>query len=373
MALAYLASKRENVTILGKSFFVDILSAEDGRVSGVLACDGGGYYVIRTDNAVIATGGIGQIYKTSTNPLISTGDGIAAAMRAGARLNNIEFIQFHPTGLYDPKPEGQAFLISEAVRGEGGILKNKYGEEFMDSVHALKSLAPRDIVARAIFSEMERTGEEHVYLDVTCKTEEFLSHRFPTIFAECKKRGINIAKDLIPVCPVQHYLIGGVEVDLSSESSVPGLYVCGETSSTGVHGANRLASNSMLECLVFGRRAASSINAAPPRQADKGASVSTDFFGPPRKKIAMDYSKTRERIQTLMNDCCGVRRNAAGLTHALNEVSLILAELEGGFADSREYLECLNIATVAKAILRAALARKESVGAHYREDHQQNP
>lgn len=368
MALAYLVSNCSSVTFLGKTFFIDVLSDENGCVSGILTHSGDGYNVIRTSNVVISTGGIGQIYKTSTNPSVATGDGIAAAMRAGAKLKNIEFIQFHPTGLYTSQSEGQAFLISEAVRGEGGILKNKYGEEFMESVHPLKSLAPRDIVARAIFSEMERTGEDHVYLDITSKSEDFLSHRFPTIFSECKKRGIDISRDLIPVCPVQHYLIGGVEVDLTSQSCVPGLYVCGETSATGVHGANRLASNSMLECLVFGRRAAENINASLSRKTTEKMTVSPDMFAPRRENTSMDYSAKRKRIQTLMNDYCAVRRNAEGLTIALDEISDILARLESSFSDSREYVECLNIATVANAILQAALERKDSVGAHFRED-----
>lgn len=368
-ALAYQVASGSSVTFMGKTFFIDILSDTDGSVCGVLAHAANGYIIIRTRNVVIATGGIGQVYKTSTNPAVATGDGIAAAMRAGAALKNIEFIQFHPTGLWDPNQPGQAFLISEAVRGEGGILRNKDGERFMEGVHKLKDLAPRDIVARAILAEMERTGEEHVYLDITNKSDQYLSARFPTIYRECLKRGIIISRDMIPVCPVQHYLIGGVEVDFTSQSSVRGLYICGEASSTGVHGANRLASNSMLECLVFGRRAAESINQSlSHRLPERNLPEPLELIPPPRAVINLDYTELRSRIQNHMSDFAGVRRNRVGLTIASDEISAIKQELSAGFDDCREYIECLNIATVAKAIIQAALARKDSVGAHYRED-----
>lgn len=368
-ALAYQVASGNSVTFMGKTFFIDVLTDAGGAVCGILALSESGYIVIRTHSVVIATGGIGQVYKTSTNPAVATGDGIAAAMRAGAALKNIEFIQFHPTGLWDPKQPGQAFLISEAVRGEGGVLRNKYGERFMENVHKLKDLAPRDIVARAILSEMERTGEDHVYLDITNKSDQFLSSRFPTIYRECLKRGIIISRDMIPVCPVQHYLIGGVEVDFTSQSSVRGLYICGEASSTGVHGANRLASNSMLECLVFGRRAAENINLSlSSRQPEQHLPEPLELIPPPRASMHLDYGALRARIQSLMSDFAGVRRNGPHLTFALNEVSAILQKLSGGFENCQEYIECLNIATVAQAIIRAALARKDSVGAHYRED-----
>lgn len=365
MALAYLVAHGSGVKFMRKTFFVDILTDGSGAVCGVLINNENGYSVIRSKNVVIATGGIGQVYRTTTNPAVATGDGIAAAMRAGASVKNLEFIQFHPTGLWSPKPEDRAFLISEAVRGEGAVLRNKDGVRFMETAHELKDLAPRDIVARACAREMENGGEDHVYLDARGLSDEFLSGRFPTIYNECKKRGILMSRDLIPVCPVQHYLNGGIKTDLHAGTNVPGLYICGEAAATGVHGANRLASNSMLECLIFGRRAAESINPGL-KNTGSQTSISVDF--PERKQINFDCAAIRKRIQGLMNDYGGVVRNKAGLEKAFGEISELLESLESGFDDSRDYIEVLNIATIAKAILEAALARTESVGTHWRED-----
>lgn len=354
-------------TLMGRAFFVDLLKDDDGAVCGVLMHHNGAYRIIRSRHVVIATGGIGQVYQTSTNPSVATGDGLAAALRAGAELKDIEFIQFHPTGLWSAGQSGQAFLISEAVRGEGGLLRNRAGVRFMQNAHELKELAPRDIVARAIVREMESSGEDHVFVDITEKSDDFLAGRFPTIYQKCLEQGITISQDWIPVCPVQHYLIGGIATDLHTRTSVPGLYACGEAASTGVHGANRLASNSMLECLVFGRRAALTINDAlqagpSPVPAEIVPALSEHTPLNPK------YGALRARVQQLMQDCGGVIRNQSGLSRALQEVSTILSELESGFDDCRQYIELLNIATVSKAILAAALARKDSVGAHYRED-----
>lgn len=365
--LAYLAAQRENIVFHENSFFVDIVTDDSGHVAGIITRTGqGSYEFLASRHVVIATGGIGQVYKTSTNPAVATGDGLAAAVRAGAQLKNIEFIQFHPTGLWSPEVEDRSFLISEAVRGEGGLLKNREGVRFMQGTHELNELAPRDIVARAIVRELARSGENHVYVDITSKSEEFLQKRFPTIYNECLRRGINISKDYIPVCPVQHYLIGGIETDLNSRTSVPGLYACGEAAYTGVHGANRLASNSMLECLVFGRRAAMDINEVAQQPAG-------DFF-PDVEKLARrqvshpDYIYLRSHIKQIMNDHGCVIRNERGLKTALREIESIFNKLVNLYDDSKDYYEVLNIVTVACAILKAALARKESVGAHYRED-----
>ena len=366
-ALAYIVSQRGNVTFSGRSFFYDILTEQDGSVSGlIIRKDDQDFQLLTTKNIVIATGGIGQVYKTSTNPVIATGDGIAAAMRAGAKLKNVEFIQFHPTGLWSPEQEDRAFLISEAVRGEGGLLKNRDGVRFMEGTHELNELAPRDIVARAIVREMERTGDDHVFVDITSKSEDFLEKRFPTIYHECRSRGINISRDLIPVCPVQHYLMGGIETDLHARTSIPGLYACGEAAYTGVHGANRLASNSMLECLVFGRRASESINET--LQNEIQSSSTTLPKVPARPSADLDFKSLRAKIQQLMNDYGCVIRNEKGLKLAIGQVSEILRSLEGIYMDSRDYIETLNITSVAKAILEAALQRSGSVGSHYRED-----
>jgi L-aspartate oxidase len=305
------------------------------------------------------------VYGASTNPSVATGDGIAAAVRAGARLRNIEFIQFHPTGLWSPQPEDREFLISEAVRGEGGLLKNSEGVRFMEGAHELGELAPRDIVARAIVSELARSGEDHVFVDITSKSEEFLRHRFPTIYNECLSRGIDLARDLIPVTPVQHYLMGGIATDLNGRASIPGLYACGEAAYTGVHGANRLASNSMLECLVFGRRAAEDICAAERAAAPADTAGARLPELPARPRTGGDFRALRRRIQELMSEYGFVIRTRRGLEYALGETRAIYENLRGSYDEGNEYLETLNIATVAKAILEAALARPESIGSHY--------
>jgi len=366
-ALAHLVSLRQNVTFMPHNFCVDILTDENGAVSGCAVLDvTDTLYIIDTPNIVLATGGIGQIYKISTNPSVATGDGLAAAVRAGANLKDMEFIQFHPTGLWSGKHENRAFLISESVRGEGGLLKNAAGERFMLGKHELNELAPRDIVARAITKELIRSGETHAYIDITSEPRDYLEKRFPTIFHECMKRGIDISKAWIPVCPVQHYLIGGIQTDLEARTHVDGLYACGEAASTGVHGANRLASNSMLECLVFGRRAATNINSrlavmGKIRQAKLPCSDN-------RAVVNRDFSALRAEIQQLMNDNGSVIRNEKNMTKALARISEIADELTDSYYPGREYIETLNIATLAVDILKAALLRKESVGAHYRED-----
>jgi len=364
--LAALAAERENITLMGRAFLVDVLLDEIGAVCGALIHAQGAYRVIRTRFLVIATGGIGQVYQTTTNPEVATGDGLAAAMRAGAKLADMEFIQFHPTGLWKEKQNGQAFLVSEALRGEGAVLRNADGTAFMENAHELKDLAPRDIVARAIVSEMERTRADHVYLDIRHLERDFLLERFPTIFKQCLGAGIAISRDLIPVSPVQHYLIGGIATDLYGLTNIPGLYACGEAASTGVHGANRLAANSMLECLVFGRRVAESMN-----QITNCKLQCTDDYVPPipaRPDFTVDESALRRRVQEIMRIHGSVVRNGAELTEALAEIRAIRQKLEAGFDNRRVYIELLNIVTVAEAILEGALRRTESVGAHYRRD-----
>lgn len=363
-ALAYLASQRSNITFMPNTFFVDIITKND-CVNGVVVKTEDCYQLISTKNLVIATGGIGQVYKKSTNPSIATGDGLAAAIRTGAKLKDVEFIQFHPTGLWSPTSEDRSFLISEAVRGEGGFLKNKEGVRFMYGTHELNELAPRDIVARAIEKELSKTGEDHVFVDITHKSVEFLEHRFPTIYNECLKRGIDISKNFIPVCPVQHYLIGGIETDLHARTGVTGLYACGEAARTGVHGANRLASNSMLECLVFGRHAAEQINSSVHIGVYEEAELPEL---PAREKADFDYKAMRNELQQLMNDYCRVVRNEKGLAYALGKVTEIRNTLYNVFEDSKEYFEMLNLASIAVEILQAAINRKESAGAHFREN-----
>ena len=365
-ALAHIVAQRKNITFSGHTCLFDVLKDDDGVTGAVVRQNDSEFQMIITNNVVIATGGIGQIYKSSTNPSVATGDGPAAAMRAGAEVTNIEFIQFHPTGLWNASTNGAEFLISEAVRGEGGVLVNGDGVRFMVGEHELAELAPRDVVARGVVKELQRSGEDHVYIDITSKSEEYLAHRFPTIYNECLHHGINIAHDRIPVCPVQHYMMGGIETDLDGQTCVKGLYACGEAANSGVHGANRLASNSMLECLVFGRRAAQFINSNRRVSIDRPPPGFEEL--PERPRVQLDYKELRKTIQQLMDKYCYVVRNKAGLSIALEEVSGIATQLESVYDDSCEYLESLNIATVAKAILEAALRRPGSIGSHYMEE-----
>jgi len=370
-ALASIVSKRENITFSGYTCLFDVVTNDnnDGTadVAGVVVhYDDSEFHLILTGNVIIATGGIGQLYRSSTNPLVATGDGIAAAIRAGVSVSNIEFIQFHPTGLWNEDSSGSEFLISEAVRGDGGILVNTKGERFMQDVHELAELAPRDIVARGIVRELKRSGENFVYVDITSKSVEFLKKRFPTIYNECLGHGINIAYDKIPVTPIQHYLMGGIETDINGLTSIRGLYACGEAANTGVHGANRLASNSMLECLVFGRRAATNIS---DNFTGPGDVILNIGVLPSRLPSFLKYKKMRKTIQQLMSDYCFVIRNKAGLQIALERIGEIYMQLERVYDNSNEYLETLNIATVAMAIVTSALNRPESIGAHYMEDY----
>ena len=360
-ALSHLVAKRPNITFCAHTMLYDILLNDKNEVTGAIVMRDGEFVLIEAEHVVIATGGIGQVYLASTNPSVATGDGIAAAMRAGAEVASLEFIQFHPTGLWSEDRSGQTFLISEAIRGDGGLLKNSKGERFMVGQHELAELAPRDIVARGIIRELEKSGESHAFVDITAEPREFLEKRFPTIFNECLSRGIDISKDWIPVAPVQHYLMGGVKTDEWGRTNIPGLYVCGEAACTGVHGGNRLASNSMLECLVFGRRAAEDISKTP---ISKGNSVELPQLAP-RPSSKLDLDAIRLQIQTIMSTYGYVVRTQEGLTHAEKEISEILAELESVCSPDPAYLETLNIAMVAKAIVSAALTRPESVGSHY--------
>lgn len=367
-SLAAIAHHRDNITFLEHTCFVDVL-LDDSGISGAVIYDGQ-YHLIATSNIVICTGGIGQVYSRSTNPIVATGDGIAAAIRAGASLADMEYIQFHPTGLYSPEPESRAFLISEAVRGEGGILLNEKGQRFMVGQHELAELAPRDIVARAIFREIKESECDYVYLDITAKDDEFLAHRFPTIYNECLKRGIRISEDYIPVAPVQHYLMGGINTDLNGMTNIPGLFACGEAAHTGVHGANRLASNSMLECLVFGRRAADYISAHHHvRPAPKNVSLPASPVLPMNRSL--DCGQIREQIKQIMTQYGYVIRTKSGLNKALDALDTIFEDISRGYQDNRDYLELINLCMIARAIISAASLRDKSVGAHYIENDEE--
>ena len=329
---------------------------------------------------MLATGGAGQVYPLTTNPNVATGDGIAMAHRAQASIANMEFVQFHPTAFFNPASQDKrAFLISEAVRGEGGVLMNLNGERFMNRYDSRGELAPRDIVARAIHFELEAGNSQHVLLDISHKsTSKILSH-FPTISAHCASYGIDITKEPIPVVPAQHYMCGGVQSGLHGETNVPGLFVCGEVACSGLHGANRLASNSLLEGLVFGSRAvmASVIHAeyaqATEEDAFRTASLSVNFSGSlaPRRISSAAKAWVAAKRQDLTNrmwEAAGIVRKRSKMIKALKDISDMCLEaraLSETYGISSEMIELRNLATTGEIILTSALLRKESRGGHF--------
>lgn len=318
----------------------------------------GGVGAVHARAVVLATGGIGQIYAVTTNPPVSTGDGVAAALRAGARLRDIEFIQFHPTVLYlGPGARGQLPLVSEAVRGEGGLLINSRGERFMLGKHDLAELAPRDVVAKQIMKEMAAAGVDHVYVDGRMLGEETWRVRFPTIWHSCRRAGINPATDLIPVAPASHYFCGGVETGIDGATNLVGLYACGEVASSGVHGANRLASNSLLEGLVFARRIAVELHAELPQRRPA--------LGDPREPGLIDRSVV-PAMQQAMSRYAGGLRDAAGLDRCAAQLVKLAAQR--GAEPGLESWEASNMMMVATAIVASARLREESRGAHWRDD-----
>lgn len=364
ITLSLNVSQRKNITVMNGITVFDILTDENNSVAGVLAQNADGNdLLIRAPFVIVATGGIGRVYRNSTNSNCATGDGIASALRAGAELKNMEFVQFHPTALIHPDTNMRFFLISEALRGEGAILRNRKWEPFMQNVHPMADLAPRDIVTRAIADQMHKYDLPNVYLDITSRTREFLSKRFPVIYEECMKRGIDIAMNWIPVIPVQHYFMGGIKTDLWGRATLDGLYACGESSCTGVHGANRLASNSLLECLVFGSRCAQDINSRelPKRKAPE---VLKEF----RKEAEIDYDAYRTQIRRNMTKKGGIIRNKEKMEEASRIIGDYYDQLKGIKLSSRLHVETLNMATVGLEILKAAIKRKKSVGAHFRCD-----
>ena len=358
---------RKNIQPYFHTHLVDILTDDDGVWGAICYIPSQDKYMLYLSrNIILATGGIGQIYNYTTNPVGAVGDGIACALRAGAKVTNMEMIQFHPTTLIPHGSAPRMFLISEAVRGEGGILRNSFGDAFMKDKHELRDLAPRDIVTREILAELKRNGETHAFLDVSSMDKEFFSQRFPTIYAECTKRGINLTQDYIPVRPAQHYLMGGVETNLDGMTSINGLYACGEVANTGIHGANRLASNSMLECLVFGRRSAYHIN-------NNFRSVPTEYdLESIKHKISHPEEVDDEKIQRdkkamkdIMTDCLGAIRRTEDMKYAMDKVLELWKEYDNVICDTPEKMELVNMFEVSYKVICDAMARKESVGAHY--------
>ncbi len=348
-------AKRRNVEISENEIALDLIVV-DGECLGLYFFDINKQKIdyILANATVLATGGTGQVYLHTTNPLIATGDGIAMAYRAGAKVANMEFVQFHPTSVYNIQIDGRAFLISEAVRGEGGILKTKSGKSFMDKYDAAGNLAPRDIVARACVSEMHATESEYVLLDISHVNAGYLRKRFPTIYETCLKWGVDITREPIPVVPAAHYTCGGILVNTWAESSINRLFALGECSCTGVHGANRLASNSLLEALVFSTRASEKAKEI------KEIKVKTTMC---MQKTACTRPDYRLKIKQIMNQYVGVMRNAKGLEKAHRSISDFCTSFDDSILIQNA--ESRNIADIAILIVKSAIMRLESRGLHY--------
>ena len=376
--------KHPNITIFDNHFAIEILTQhhlgiEVTRQTPDIECYGAYVLDIATNEVhtflskvtLMATGGCGAVYKTTTNPLVATGDGIAMVYRAKGTVKDMEFVQFHPTALYNPG-DRPSFLITEAMRGYGGILRTKDGKEFMQKYDPRLSLAPRDIVARAIDNEMKLRGDEHVYLDVTHKDPEETKRHFPNIYEKCLSLGIDITKEYIPVAPAAHYLCGGIKVDLNAASSIHRLYAVGECSCTGLHGGNRLASNSLIEAVVYADAAAKhslehfeeySYNEKIPEWNDEGTKMNEEM---------VLISQDAKEVQQIMSTYVGIVRSDLRLKRAWNRLDLLYEETEELFKQSvvsRELCELRNIINVGYLIMRQAMERKESRGLHYNIDH----
>jgi L-aspartate oxidase len=368
----------DNVQIYENHIGIDLILQKDasGKTINclgayVLDINNGEIHTYRAKYTILSTGGAGKVYLITTNPDIATGDGIAMAYRAGAQIANMEFIQFHPTCLYHH--DAKAFLISEAVRGEGGILRLKNGSTFMEKYHPMESLAPRDVVAKAIDTEIKQSGDEYVLLDITHRDRDFLINRFPNIYNKCLEYGIDITSQPIPIAPAAHYICGGVAVDHYGKTSIDNLFACGEVSCTGLHGANRLASNSLLEALVYSHRVYTKIaksfrqtelSDVPIRPWDPGDTAESDD--------SIVVTNNWDEIRRCMWNYVGIVRSDKRLERAARRIDLIQKEIDEyywNFKITKDLIELRNITTVAKLIVQSARTRKESRGLHYNIDY----
>jgi len=394
-ALIEAVAGQKNIEFIKHCFVVDIITQHHlgylvNKATPDVECYGVYVLNLQTNQiekivakiTLLATGGNGQVYRTTTNPSIATGDGVAMVYRAKGRIENMEFIQFHPTALYEPGVRGHAFLITEAVRGDGGILRNKDDEAFMEKYDPRKDLAPRDIVARAIDSEMKRTGTEHVWLDCRHFSKEKFTEHFPNIYEKCLSLGIDITKSLIPVAPAAHYSCGGIKTDEWGRSSIRNLYACGECSSTGLHGANRLASNSLLEAMVFSHRCyldsvsqLSETSKNFPINLWRGVGGEIPDWnaqGTSEPKEMILITQSLKELQQVMSDYVGIVRNDVRLQRAMRRIDLLWEETEQLYESSTvspQLLELRNMITVGYLIIKGASFRKESRGLHYNTDY----
>ncbi|MFL9481635.1 L-aspartate oxidase [Chitinophagaceae bacterium LWZ2-11] len=383
-ALLEKVQQAKNINLINHCFVVDLITQHHlgylvTKSTQDITCYG--IYVLNLNTnkiekilskiTILATGGCGQVYRTTTNPRIATGDGVAMAYRAKGRIENMEFIQFHPTALFEPGVS-PSFLITEAVRGDGGILRNKQGEAFMEKYDARKDLAPRDIVARAIDNEMKRTGTEHVYLD--CRhmgKEKFIVH-FPNIYEKCLSIGIDVMKDMIPVAPAAHYSCGGIKTGEEGRTSIKNLYACGECASTGLHGANRLASNSLLEAMVYAHRCyLDSIRIVDSIEFQKDI-PDWNAKGTSDPKEMILITQSFKELQQIMSDYVGIVRTDVRLDRAMKRLDLLYTETEQLYETTKvspQLCELRNLITVGYLIVKGAEFRKESRGLHYNTDH----